>query len=381
MPDLKNKTILIISPQAWGKMFVSKHHYAIELAKRGNKVYFLNPPDQVKIDRVEPIEIKASSVYSSLYFVEHSLFFPYRLKFRALPIFHWLMRFHIQKLQKKIKQPIDIVWSFDLGNLYPLHMFGMRPYKIFHPVDEPLNPPAIQAAKGADIIFSVTNEILAKYSLIKVAKHFINHGVAEDFLTAVVAEEINNPIRVGFSGNLLRNDIDREVLLKVIDENQQCVFEFWGSYSTEQSNIGGEADAKTREFIGALQVKNNVILHGAVPAIDLAVTLRKMDAFLICYDVQRDQSKGTNYHKVMEYLATGKVIVSNNITTYRDKPDLIQMVLERNTNEKLPELFKTIVCHIGNYNSKGLMQQRIGFALSNTYHSQLDRIESLTNEA
>ena len=46
MEVLKGKTILILSPQSWGKMFVSKHHYAIGLAKKGAVVYFLNPPDQ-----------------------------------------------------------------------------------------------------------------------------------------------------------------------------------------------------------------------------------------------------------------------------------------------------------------------------------------------
>ncbi len=39
-----NKTILFISPGPWGINHVSKHHYAIELAKIGNDVYFLNPP-------------------------------------------------------------------------------------------------------------------------------------------------------------------------------------------------------------------------------------------------------------------------------------------------------------------------------------------------
>ena len=51
MDSLRNKTILIISPQAWGKMFLSKHHYAIELAKRGNAVYFLNPPGENIIEQ------------------------------------------------------------------------------------------------------------------------------------------------------------------------------------------------------------------------------------------------------------------------------------------------------------------------------------------
>jgi hypothetical protein len=61
----------------------------------------------------------------------------------------------------------------------------------------------------------------------------------------------------------------------------------------------------------------NVILHGMVSPELLSKELRRMDAFLICYDVTKDQSKGTNYHKVMEYLAYGRPIVSNYISRYK----------------------------------------------------------------
>ena len=227
VPGLTGKTILILSPQAWGKMFVSKHHYAIGLAKRGNTVYFLNPPDQEETERKqeeterkEAIEITSSQIDPHLFLIEHRLFFPYRLKFRALPLFHWLMKFHVSHLLKKINRPVDIVWSFDLGNLYPLHFFGKQPYKIFHPVDEPLHAPAIEAARGAEIIFSVTKEILEKYNQFKVPRHFINHGVSDEFLIADKPENSAGvSTRIGFSGNLLRPDIDRNTLLTIVKEN------------------------------------------------------------------------------------------------------------------------------------------------------------------
>jgi len=44
MFSFTNKTIFILSPQPWGKMHISKHHYAIELAKKGNLIYYFNPP-------------------------------------------------------------------------------------------------------------------------------------------------------------------------------------------------------------------------------------------------------------------------------------------------------------------------------------------------
>lgn len=49
--SFNNKTILIISPEPWGKMMISKHHYALELAKLGNEVYFLNPPNNNSIKK------------------------------------------------------------------------------------------------------------------------------------------------------------------------------------------------------------------------------------------------------------------------------------------------------------------------------------------
>ena len=53
----------------------------------------------------------------------------------------------------------------------------------------------------------------------------------------------------------------------------------------------------------------------------------------------------------MEYLSTGKVIVSNNITTYNKYPDLVRMVRERDNNTSLPALFKETVSQLDKYNS------------------------------
>ena len=43
---MNKQRIFILSPQHWGTMFLSKHHYAIEFAKMGNEVFFLIHPNQ-----------------------------------------------------------------------------------------------------------------------------------------------------------------------------------------------------------------------------------------------------------------------------------------------------------------------------------------------
>jgi hypothetical protein len=374
MSLLTGKTILILSPQSWGIMLISKHHYAVELAKANNIVYFLNPPNDIK--KGKRIIIRPSGIHENLFLVDHRLNFPFVLKFHAIGIFHFFMRGHIRKLLKFIGRPIDLVWSFDIGYVYPFRFFPANAYKIFHPVDEPLVKIAIDSAIGADIIFSVTKEILDKYRHLGIPLYFINHGLADEFLPS--ENKMNRQvgaIHVGFSGNLLRSDLDKEIIIAIVEQNPHIYFEFWGNYEYEDSKIPIAVLRMQYSFIKTLKSLPNVKLHGPVNAKVLAREFLRMDAFLICYNVQLDQSKGTNYHKIMEFLSTGKIIISNNITTYSNRPDLIQMVGERNSNEQLPALFSEVMKNIEEHNSPEKTYRRIAFARDNVYVKQVKRIE------
>jgi glycosyltransferase involved in cell wall biosynthesis len=373
---LTNKTILIISPQSWGNMFLAKHHYAIELAKHGNAVYFLNPPQKDSVKN--GVEIVKSNVLDSLYLVKHSLSFSYKIKFKWIGLFHFLMKFHIKKIEASIDKKIDIVWSFDLGNYYPFKYFSSSSFKLFNPIDEPLNKAAINSAKGSDIIFSVSKEVLEKYKHLNVSKHFLHHGLANEFINVEKIEKINDDkIRIGLSGNWLRKDLDKECLLQIIIENPELVFEFWGSYQAKQNNIGGGDDIQVKKFIEQLQQAKNVVLHGAVHPKKLAIEFQRMDAFLITYDILKDQSRGTNYHKVMEYLSTGKVVVTNNITTYSSLPNLIEMTTSRTHNKELPQLFKMVISNLKHYNQPQFIEARKAFAISNLYSKKIGEIEKI----
>ncbi len=385
MSALTNKTILLISPQSWGNMFISKHHYAVALAKRGNEVYFLNPPDNDHW-RLAPaskrIKIEQSNVDPNLHLVNHQLYFPYLFKFHAKSLYDLLMKKQVKDILFMIGKKIDIVWSFDLGNLYPFPLFDKKSFKIFHPVDESSDEIAIRAARGADIIFSVTKEILDKYKHLPVPRYFINHGLAEEFLlhSSNMAARSNGKINVGMSGNLLRTDLDRDILIQIIRENPDAFFHFYGSYVPAQSNIGGGEDKQTDVFIKNLRAFPNVSLHGTLKAVDLAKAMHQMDALLICYDIKKDQSKGTNYHKLMEYLSAGKVIVANNVTTYEDKPEFVRMAKSREDNHELPALFKETIDKLDIYNSPAMQQKRIDYAKQNTYAHQLDKIGELLGD-
>jgi hypothetical protein len=373
---LTNKVILILTPQAWGKMKLAKHHYAIELAKAGHEVYFLNPPDNHRwsLDR-KRIRIKPDEHQRGLFIIDQQLYFPYRIKFHARKIYNQLIKKQIRDILWAVHKPIDIIWSFDIGNLFPLSFFDNKIFKIFHPVDEPTDNNALIAASGANVLFSVTREIINKYKDFQIPAEFINHGLPDEFIGIRLNQPPKGqPINVGLSGNFLRPDLDRKILLQIVRGNPECRFHLFGIYMAADSNIGSSDDVETKAFIDRMQDFINVEFHGVLKTKDLAVALNRMDALLICYDMQLDQSKGTNYHKVMEYLSTGKVIISNNITTYQEYPDLIRMNESRENNQLLPALFRETVTNLYKWNSDLLMNQRKSFANKNTYRDQLERI-------
>lgn len=374
--SLTNKKILIISPQAWGRMLISKHHYATELALRGNEVYFLNPPNK---DLSQNFIVDIGEI-DNLFIVHHKLNFSYKLKFKLPSVFYWLMKKHISKMLSFINKDFDIIWSFDLGHVYPFEYFNKNSIKIFHPVDEPNKSLGLNAEKNCDIIFSTTPEILNKFSNINVPKYFINHGLKKEFLLTQKVTKDNNIIRVGFSGNLLRSDIDRNILIEIIENNPNIEFNLWGSYNILQSNISGDSNIETIHFIKKIKSFKNTILYGVKSTTELAEEYKKMDAFLICYKVITNKFIGENYHKTLEFMSTGKVIISHNFSTYRNKPNLVQMNPDSIDNSILPNLFNSIINNLDVYNKEEFEKERVEFAKKNTYSLQIERIEKALNE-
>ncbi|HEY9363929.1 MAG TPA: hypothetical protein VIQ00_11740 [Chitinophagaceae bacterium] len=370
----KNKTIVILSQQGWSDgIYVSKHHYAIELAKRGNIVYFIGGPSQERFIKSGKIQIIKTS-FDNLFVIEHELFYPLLIKFKMPWLHQILIALHIKNIIKKINRKIDVVWSFDLSNTIPLKAFKETTFKIFMPVDEPLDPVAFKAAETAQAIFSVTEEIIAKYKKYNVPQYCINHGVSEFFLNNHPSDSTNIPVKVGLSGNFLRPEIDHPVLLRILQSNPAIQFNFFGKIDYK---IG--SDEEVISFIKAINQLSNVTIHGSLSPHVLAERLRGVDAFLICYDINKDQSKGTNYHKLLEYLATGKVTITNNVTSYKDQPELVVMNESRDNNNCLPDIFQKVISNLKYYNTLELQQKRIRFAEKFRYDSQLEKIESLLN--
>lgn len=366
------KTILIISPQAWGKMKVSKHHYALGLAQLGNRVYFLQHHMEGKKGA---IVFEACQEHPNITIVKYTHNVPYPLKFHLRRFFHYSMRKQAKKIARKIAQKIDIVWDFDCNFMFGrLKDFGAA-LNIFHPVDSGSEYPRY---KLPDIVFSVSPVLLKKYALGDVPFHFINHGLTGAFEQLAV-EELENTeetdydkkqiLDIGYFGNLKHRAIDRQAFRLIIEQNPDHHFHFWGPYELKQS----EQNPDLKDFIQFLSDRENCFLYGTVSQDEIAKRSRNIDVFLTCYQKMATYH-ADNSHKILEYLSTGKVVVSNFLSVYANEA-VLQMP-DDFSNEKLPEIFKETIQEIKHHNAYEQRKERLNFALENTYIKQIDRIQN-----
>lgn len=376
-----NKVIYILSPDRWGTMHVSKHHYALELAKRGNKVYFIEPPS---LD-FEGINIR-SEKSGGLYIVTYK---PVMRGKRFLPAFLYgiLIRLQIFRLKRSIGAAPDIIWCFEPDRFSNLAWFGSG-LTIFHAVDFFTSGRIPDEAASADICFCSSEGIRDIVQKGGRPTFFINHGLNEHFCQLAGKWEpanglTSNPeeeLHAGYIGNLLMEAPDRKTMKKVIEQNPHIHFHFWGQIERGKGGLGSFDSPEVFGFIEYLKLKENVSLYGPVPINELYSRLIKMDVLWICWQlgVSTLWNEYTNPHKILEYLSTGKPVVSHYMYTYRNSK-LIDM-LPTNDNREYAELFSCVVERVKKGEPVAVQQERIRFALANTYTMQIVAIEKLIRE-
>ncbi|MEO9967583.1 MAG: hypothetical protein ABJF11_17430 [Reichenbachiella sp.] len=360
------RVVYILSPEPWGTNKVSKHHYASLLARQENQVYFINPrSDNYHLEEVEP----------NLFAINYT-------SKRGLNKLPWFLRrvFQIwlaKRIMKKLQLPTpDIVWSFDPYVFQNLNCFSSKAFKIYHPVDDHLTPLEWTCAQTADLILAVSDMILDKFETLQKPRGFINHGLADHFVAH--ASSYNPPekgkIKVGLVGNLNYAQMDYPTLFRIIEQNPSIQFVFIGPYAVD--NLSDRVLFESE--IQRLRTYENTELRGPVVSDQLPTTLDEMDAFLICYDSETYKRHTSNSHKVLEYLSTGRPIVSHYIDQYKDQTELIYMA---KTNDQLPKVFNKIMKEIEIWSSQELSEKRSTFARENSYRLQLNKIQAAVSKA
>lgn len=351
--------ILMVSPEPWNGHSVSKHHYAVTLAAKGCKVYFLDPPDPL----LSKVEIR-ETIYDNLLHVSSPIvakglrFYPRKLR-------NFIEKRWLEKLEDKIGHKFTTVWLFENSRFYDMDFAGNR-LKIYHQVDLNQNFHVTEAASSSDICFCTSDFIKRDLLPYNDKVYKIHHGVFLPLETISLSDEqnkhfIHHDINVVIVGNLDISFLDIDLLLALIKEFPEISFHFVGGYS------------KKGKLFEACMGFDNTIWWGRVESSVIPAILSKSDVSLLVYKAenQYDKEQLASPHKVMEYLASGKVTVATYTDEYKDKRDLLEMVDDSNDYLKK---FEDVVENLDFYNSKEKQQERIAFADNNSYEKQLEKI-------
>lgn len=355
---LTDKSILIVSPEPWSHIFVSKHHYAVYLATRNNKVYFLNPPSS-------NYEI-GETPYPNLKTISYRGFVP---KLRSLP--KATRKFFVKRVYNKLSKlcgcQFDIIWSFDNSVFFDLDLLPNDVYKISHIVDLNQDFEFDRAARSADICFATTSYILERQLKQNKNSHFVNHGFDNvkkskeqlklDFLRK------DNSYSIGYTGNLDIPYLDWKLLRTTIDNLKKETFYFAGP-------------CKDIELVNWLNSQPNVSYIGSIEPKLLASFYDQMDILIVCYKADEYKEQLANPHKMMSYLASGNPIVTTFTEEYAKYDNLIAM---SDKNEKWSILLDEVIINFDSFNRKENRDGRLKIALENTYSKQIEKIESLIN--
>ncbi len=359
---LLNKIILIISPESWSAHSVSKHHYAITLASQNNQVYFLNPPDE----NISDIEIKQTK-YKNLSTITDKRvakglrFYPKFL--REIIIKRWL-----EKVEKIIKDKFDIIWLFENSRFYDMGFAGDR-LKIYHQVDLNQNFHVAEASLSADICFGTTDYIIKEIVKYNKKAYKIHHGVALSDTTKKLSKEQkerfrDKEINVTYIGNLGMKYIDVELLANVVNSFPDIQFQF----------VGGYRDSDP--LYKLCKSVTNIVWWGKVESELIPSILSLSNVVLVSYQTKHSIDQASP-HKIMEYLASGKVVVSTYTDEYKDKRELLEMV--DNSKDYLYR-FESVINNLDFYNSKENQKVRVAFAQNHSYPHQLKKIMNLIDE-
>lgn len=355
--ELRGKRILLISPEPWDGIHMSKHHLAQALAARGNTVVFLDPPHNVR--RMEPVNRDGITVVRYRHWLKGINRFPQRIHL-------WYYQRLIQRVAERSGGPFDILWCFDTSRMQWFPQ-GMG-YKLLHLADYNILHQGMGLVRTADRVFC-TGQVIKEHveNLTGVPVENIGHGLDERWCMGTDTLHIREqraPASVVYAGQLAMHYHDWEGWLELATAHPELHFKIIGPYD---EHLEEPAFHRLRE-------QPNVLFTGPMSKDALVPELRAADILFFGFRSASLARERANPHKVLEYLSTGNVIVGSYTLEYVGHPELLCMAPQ---GVPLLPTFNDALERYQALNSPEARARRIAFAQARTLSRLIDRIELL----
>ena len=142
--------------------------------------------------------------------------------------------------------------------------------------------------------------------------------------------------------------------------------------------LGGINSNDSDAFISFLEHQRNVELRGIVNSEQLQEQMKEADLFWLCWKIGVNALwDGSNSHKILEYLSTGKPVVAHHVSSYLNT-DLLYMLHEKD-NARYTELFHETIEQVKNGERKEIIFKRLATSVENSYSKKIQHIENLIN--
>lgn len=358
---LQNRSILIISPEPWQHIHVSKHHYARVLADLKNKVVFLNPPSGTW--NISQTDLRGLVVVDYPKFLPGIRFFPAFLRRN-------LMRSKYLQIQSKCGLVFDMVWSFDNSVFFDFAFLDENIRKISQIVDLNQNFQLALAAKTANLCLGSSRHIVSKLKLYNPNSHFVHHGVQEGVRAdSKVTLPGTNSLKAVYIGNLAMKYLDWKILHIAASENEEVDLIFIGPNGDTFDLQVNEMHEDKRQMMGL----PNVYTLPQIDSAKISNYIAAADFLLIAYQESHHKDQA-NPHKMMEYLLSGKPILCTYTEEYLE---LEREIFMSRKNTDWPVCFGIMIHELKRWNNPELVTKRIDYAKSHTYVNQVRKIARL----
>lgn len=357
----RGRRVLIVSPEAWGPVRLSKHHYASTLMKQGAQVFFLDP-DSPKENGIRMTA--AAPDQPAILFRPPPL---HGIRFLPRAVRARLEAYQMKQLATTAGGSFDLLWNFDLHRFRSIVNREHARERIVHVMDLREPNQLLGPASLADLVIVVSPAMAEGLGKWKERVLHLAHGWMPRKREGSDLPALSDGLKIGYLGNLAMRAIDWKSIISIAttfpDVQIYLIGPLHGAFGDHTC-----IDPATEKQLRAMP---NIKLIGPVPYDLVPDWLEAMDILLIAYDLQAVGLKATSSHKLLEYLASGKVVLSSYLEDHAELDDLVVMAEPR---ESILPHVKDLLLNLAIHNASERQAARKAYAAAHSYQQKVSKV-------